>query len=151
MKEDAMPKRPWTVTTAYYILWLSVLALPTIYNLWYKGIPSLGRENDDLLLELGLPLVFCLTLMVLLVYMIGRGQNWARILLLIQVLSFAPLLLLSIIKAASGPSAYPGPLYQIIQLEIGIVAVVLLFQRSSSRWFRAMEKLRIKDESNAAI
>ena len=90
--------------------------------------------------------------------MVGRGRNWARIIVLILLLLHAPFSLSSIIQVSllgnafsllpiirhSGHLTFLGPLYQIMALEIQIVAVVLLFQRSSSRWFRAMKKLRTK-------
>jgi hypothetical protein len=140
MEEDAMPERPWTVTTAFYLLWLSLLWLPAIAILWrWSEVVTCWRRlegpNSDLLRGLvGLGLGYWLTL-ALVVYMVGRGRNWARIVFLILFLVCAPFALLGIIQP-SGHSAFPGPLYQIVQLEIGIVAVVLLFQRSSSRWFK---------------
>jgi hypothetical protein len=156
MTKDAMPKRPWTVTTASYMLWLSILWLPAVAILWGlpNGVPPnwkcLEGVNGVLLLGLvGLVLACWLTL-ALVVSMVGRGRNWARIIVLILLLLGAPRDLLDIIQS-SGHSPFPGPLYKLFQIEILLVAVVLLFQRSSSRWFRAMKKLRSKDEAPAAI
>jgi hypothetical protein len=137
MEEDAMPKTPWTVTTAFWMLCLSQGLGMTVTWLWSEGWSGL------------LGFLASLLLLMLAVYMVGTGRNWARIIFLILVLFSAPFTLLDIIQRF-GRSAFPGPLYQIVQLEIGIVAVVLLFQRSSSRWFRAMKKLRTKDEAPAA-
>jgi hypothetical protein len=148
MKEDAMPKRPWTVTTAVYMLYLSLgLSVPDLLRDW-DWLKDLSAGLQALILGVVLGLWLAMALWF---YMVGRGRNWARILLLIQLLLGAPSSLLHIIKAASGSSPYPEQLYQIIQWEIQIVTVLLLFQRSSSRWFRAMEKLRAKDGSVVVV
>jgi hypothetical protein len=143
MEEDAIPERPWTVTTAFYMLWLSILWLPAIAILWnWSEVVSCWRlsqgVSSDLRVLVGLVIGLVLGLwlaVVVAVYMVGRGRNWARIFLLIFLLLGAPGQLLSTIQS-SGHSAFARPLYQAFQLEIQIVVVVLLLQRSSSRWFR---------------
>lgn len=136
MEEDAMPKTPWTVTTAFWMLCLSQVLGMTVMTFWAEGWCGL------------LGFLASFLLLMLAVYMFGSGRNWARIIFLILVLFSAPFTLLDIIERF-GRSASPGALYQIVQLEIGIVAVVLLFQRSPSRWFKAMERLRKKGEAPA--
>ena len=144
MKEDAMPKRPWMVTTAICMLCLSI-------GLWAMVILSGWSEAVMRGLPLGPELGSLLTL-ALICYMTGRGRNWARIILLIIVLLGTPLSLLSI-----GITAFPAALgahsayIEIIQLSFQLAAVVLMFQRPSSHWFKSMKKLRSEDGSHVAI
>ena len=150
-----MPKRPWTVTTAYYLLWLniwlSLLVPPAIDILWH-GTKVLRLEvvmRDPIALGF-LILVLGLWLMsALVIYLIGRGRNWARIFFLILTLVSTPPRLSGIIHA-SGRSALQDKIFNIYQLEIFIVAAILLFQRSSSDWFNAVKKLRSKDAAPEA-
>jgi hypothetical protein len=147
MKEDAMPKSPRTVTAAVSVLYLSLgLGVIQLLLRWSKAEASgsLGPEVGPLLT------------LALIYYMIWRGRNWARIIYLILVLLGTPLSLLAVIQL-SGHSDFSGSvgahlLYiEIIQIGIHLVAVVLLFQRASSHWFKTMKKLRSKDESHGAI
>ena len=151
MKEDAMPERPWTVTTAYYLLWLSLFLIPVIDALWHwpKVLTLEVVMHDSMLLGILALFTGVWLTMVLVVYQIGRGRNWARIIFLILTLVSTPPRLSGIIHA-SGRSAFQDTIFNIYQLEIFIVAVVLLFQRSSSDWFKAVKKLRSKDESPEA-
>ena len=155
MKEDAMPERPWTVMTGNFLLRVGVLALPMI-TIWFVRFEGLWPEGKVLgLMEFHL-LFFVLWMITLgiVTEMVRRGRNGARIFYLILLLLGAPPELLYIILNP-GHSHIVGPLKRqligIFQLEIQIVAAILLFQRSSSDWFNAVEKLRSKDESPPAI
>jgi hypothetical protein len=159
MKEDAMPKRPWTVTTGYFMLWLWILSIPgipAIYLLWeWSNGMVIGQliEGKDAKIALEAIVVSLLLIwfpMTLILYGIGRGHNWARIIFLIVILLGAPFSLLCIIQN-SGDSAFPRSLLTMFQLEIQIVAMVLLFQSSSSEWFKTMKILRERDESPSEI
>jgi len=67
-------------------------------------------------------------------YMIGKGKNWARITLLIFTLISVPLEGRSILKSiVANPIA--GSL-ELGQMCLIIYALVLLFQKPSSEWFR---------------
>lgn len=151
IEQDAMPKRPWIATTAYYMLWLwvlSILGFPAIEFVsgrrWLEGGNS---ESEALIAAILLSLALFGFPLAAVVCDVGRGHNWARIIFLIVLLLHTPSQLLSIIQDP-GDSAFPlGPLYRMYHLEILLVAVVLLFQRSSSDWFKAVKKLRSKDES----
>jgi hypothetical protein len=154
MQEDAMPERPWEIETAYRLLVLGVLALPilTICTVRFEGLWPEGRVlslREFHLLFFGL---FYFTL-GLVVYLIVKGRNGARIFYLILLLLGAPPELLYIILNP-GHSIVIGPLTRqligIFQLEIQIVAAILLFQRSSSDWFKAVERLRSKEEAPEA-
>jgi hypothetical protein len=59
--------------------------------------------------------------------MIGKGKNWARITFLV----------LNIINI---PFTFPFELFDIVQLVVVTAAVVLLFQETSSNWFRQMKQ-----------
>lgn len=139
MKEDAMPKRPWTVTTGVYLFYLSI-------GLWMIGL-SLKWSKAGMSDSLG-PEVGPLLTMALICYLSGRGRNWARIILLILFILGTPLALLSVIRSF-GHSDFSGPFgahsvyIEIIQISIQLAAVVLLFQRASSDWFRPIKNLKL--------
>ncbi|AFM27051.1 hypothetical protein Desti_4419 [Desulfomonile tiedjei DSM 6799] len=147
MKEDAMLKRPWTITIAVYMLclsiWLSMVVFLTLCST-IRMSPSWPIT------------VTLLTVMALICYMIARGRNWARILFLIVVVLGT---LLSVLRLTppSGHSDSFGPVgayldyVEIVQIGLQSGAAVLLCQRASSDWFKAMKKLRTKDESDVAI
>ncbi len=106
---------------AYYVLWFSLLVLPAMSILWehsgenswrelLRAINSAGSElviNDALAAAVGIVLG-CYLMLLLVVYMIGRGRIGARIVFLIVFLCFTPRELLSIIQD-SGHSASPFP------------------------------------------
>lgn len=157
-EQPATPKRPWTVTTAYYMLWLWLLSIPGFiaifiwWNLPEGAISKLSPEcgNVDTLVSALVVafLLFWLPLTIVL-YEVGKGRNWARIVFLIVLLLGAPFTVQRII-GLSGDSFFPGQLCQIFQLEVLIVAVVLLFQRSSSDWFKTVKQLSGKDQQPSA-
>jgi hypothetical protein len=138
MKEDAMPKRPGTVTMAVYLLYLSI-------GIWLIELLSVRLKADvtgSVILEAEMA---SLLMMTLVCYLTGRGRNWARIVLLIAAILGTPQWLVVIIFQ-------PKPAHiAIIQLSIQLVAVLLLFQQPSSHWFKTMRELSSKDKSHAAI
>lgn len=147
MKKDAIPEKPRTVTTAVYMLCLSLgLGVVQVLLNWSKADAS-GRLGPD---------VGSLLIVALIYYMIWTGRNWARIIYLILVVLGTPLSLLSVIQLSehsdlSGPVGAHLLYIEIVQTIIHPVSAVLLFQRASSHWFKTMKKLRSKDESHAAI
>ena len=80
---------------------------------------------------------FVLGIMGLFIYIIGRGHNWARITFLVLFIGGIPLSLLPLLKSlAANPIA---GLLGIGQTIIQVVALVFLFQKPSSDWFREMK------------
>lgn len=77
-------------------------------------------------------LVYAVT--AFLIYQISRGRNWARWLLLLIVTIALPLSILPTFDAISHNPVHT--LLGFLQLGLYIVAMVFLFQRSTSSWFR---------------
>jgi hypothetical protein len=131
MKEDAMPERPWTVTIAVYMLYLDT----GLFMLWS------GPFVPYLMPIILVPLI--------LTYYVGRGHNGARSFVLSAVVLGTALFVWE--RLVGAYFNYFHNYFQIVQIGLQPGAAVLLFQRASSRWFKAMKKLRTKDESGVAI
>jgi hypothetical protein len=144
MKEDAIPKRPWTVTTAVYVLYLGLGIWAVEWWLKRGSIGSVKLADWITLLVFGL-----------IYYMIGRGRNWGRIAFLIIILVTLPVTILSV-AVYTGRWVVPGPLGidlvhpEIIQIGIQSGALVLLFLRPSSHWFKTMKTLHAKGKVGSA-
>ena len=77
-----------------------------------------------------------ITLFLVIIYLIGQGKNWARISLLVLWL-IGILLFLSAIPLGRFLAASPiSGMFALLQYLLQVVALVLLFQNESSRWFR---------------
>lgn len=117
-------KRPIQVTRAVTLVWLSLLVgLPL--NLWQiEAVP----DDEGRGFVLGTVLFFTLVAICLNV-LISRGTNWARIVFLVLTLLALP--------------AYAGLLDEetaVVSLSaingfMDVVTIVLLFSKTSSRWF----------------
>ena len=69
------------------------------------------------------------------IFMIARGRNWARITFLVLFVGGLPIAVLQLWQSLT---AYPiFGLLDFSQTVIQIVALVLLFQKASSAWFKA--------------
>ena len=80
---------------------------------------------------------FGLVIMWLFIFMIGKGRNWARITFLVLFIVGTPLSVLPLMQSL-GANPISG-LLGIVQTIIQIVALVFLFQKPSSDWFREMK------------
>jgi hypothetical protein len=157
------PEKPFKVTLALYMLWLSLgisvtRALVTWWPFGAPGEPG-GFLAAVLMVIVALfrgPLwmrhgdILVVPVSAWLYYMIAKGKNWARITLLIWVI----LETLSLFMCGRAPAFYqtstPSDLLIeatlfVLQSVLQITAVTLLFGRVSSNWFRAM-----KDQQRAA-
>jgi hypothetical protein len=91
------------------------------------AISSISLDNSKLLGFGILVALASIGISCLFIYMIGKGKNWARITFLV----------LNIINI---PFTFPFELFDIVQLVVVTAAVVLLFQETSSNWFRQMKQ-----------
>jgi FtsH-binding integral membrane protein len=80
---------------------------------------------------------FALGIMWFFIFMIGKGRNWARITFLVLFVTGIPLSVLPLMQsvAANPISGLLGIVLTIFQM----VALVFLFQKQSSDWFREMK------------
>ncbi|MCE2451099.1 MAG: hypothetical protein J4F35_22915 [Candidatus Latescibacteria bacterium] len=80
---------------------------------------------------------FVLGIMWFFIFMIGKGRNWARITFLVLFIIGTPFSVLPLMQSlAANPIS---GLLGIVQIIIQIVAIVFLFQKPSSDWFREMK------------
>jgi len=80
---------------------------------------------------------FVLGIIWLLIHMIGKGRNWARITFLVLFIIGIPFSILPLMDSLS-----TNPISGLLglgQTVVQIIALVFLFQRPSSEWFRAMK------------
>ncbi|MDW7762020.1 MAG: hypothetical protein SCM96_15445 [Acidobacteriota bacterium] len=79
----------------------------------------------------------------LLIYMIGAGKNWVRmiylVLYILMILSL-PFSMKPFLQAVSNAPALG--ILELVQVVIQGIALVLVFQRDSSAWFKAMKQAR---------
>lgn len=126
---SAPSKRPEQVSAAVYLLYAS-LALGLVRSLFF---PDAGAPRSQVLFKVFVSAItFALSLII--IYKIGSGRNWARMVFAaLCVLGLAATLL-----AADPHQAYGGVF--IVQAVSHALALVLLFLKPSSAWFRNMKK-----------
>ena len=84
-------------------------------------------------------IIFTMAFLVFLTVMIGKGRNWARITYLVLTIVGLPLSVLPLYQSLT-----KTPISGIIgtaQLVLQTIALIFLFQRASSEWFRSRGKL----------
>lgn len=143
--ELSRPKRVLVaITLLYAALGIGVtrivLDLYSVYLI--TGPPWLMTMVNKTGITWLLPIVLLLsalvtfTLLLVLIYLIGQGKNWARISFLVLWL-IGILLFLSAIPLRRFLAAHPiSGMFALLQYVFQVVALVLLFQNESSRWFR---------------
>ncbi|RJX30007.1 MAG: hypothetical protein C4525_13265 [Desulfarculus sp.] len=125
--------RPAKIKTAATLLYIS-LALGLLRGFWE------WPANKELSLLVYLIVAVVLAVLVLFIYLIGRGVNWARIVMLVLFLIGLPFAVLDLPHKLT---AQPVPaLVEMGQVAAQVVAFVLLFARDANAWFRAMKPRR---------
>lgn len=133
--------RPNKVSIAVKLLWItivvgiirSIIELPNTLEVlieqgFYFGL-AIGFVIFTAFISLAIISFF--------IYMIGKGKNWARIIFLVLFIIGIPFSILPLVQ-----SLMANPISGIIaigQTILQIVALVLLFQKSSSDWFKLMK------------
>jgi hypothetical protein len=145
---EAELSRPKRVLVAITLLYAALgIGVTRIVLDLYSGYPITGPPwlmtmvNQTGITWL-LPIVLLLsalvtfTLLLVLIYLIGQGKNWARISFLVLWL-IGILLFLSATPLRRFLAAHPiSGMFALLQYVFQVVALVLLFQNESSRWFR---------------
>jgi hypothetical protein len=94
-------------------------------------------------------MIFFCAIDLFLIYMTGKGKNWARIIIFalfilvildILFVSFVPLLRSMIIQLLSDNPI--SSVFGLLQFCLNIAGLILIFQNESSRWFRAIKELK---------
>lgn len=78
----------------------------------------------------------------ILIRLIGMGRNWARIIFLVMFLFSFPYSLYQLVVGLSGYSLYR--ILGFAQIVMQAVAMILLFQRQSSDWYRQIKSAKQK-------
>lgn len=133
MKQDQIMKRPDTVSNAIILLYVSlILSLVICISQFIFKFPRSTQIVPPIVAVF--TAVFTLGMMWFFIYNIEKGRNWARIIFLIifiagilfsvssflQMLKYNPIFILT------------GIIHTILQA----TALALLFQKSSSEWFK---------------
>ena len=91
---------------------------------------------------------FVLGLMWFLIYMTGKGRNWARITFLVLFILGVPLSILPMIQSLTNEPI--SGVLGLVQIGMQVTALVFLFQGGSSVWFKAMKKLKRENAQQGA-
>lgn len=133
-----MPKnnKPDSVSNALILLWISlgIGVLNSIINFSNSVNLAQGYGSGFVIFTI----LFTLAFMAFFIYMIGKGKNWARITFLVLFIIGIPFSVLpAIVLLVTNPiSAMFTAGITILQL----IALIFLFQKSSSDWFHSMKK-----------
>lgn len=130
--------RPNKISTAITLLWITIALSILHLILYYLGvikIDSLNELSSSFILFTNL---FSLAFIAFLIYKIGKCRNWARITYLIFFIIGLPM---------SVPNSLPlwltNPISGIIGIGgtiLSIIALIFLFQKPSSNWFKSRKK-----------
>ncbi len=124
LREFETEKIPNSIRNASYLIYLSLVI--GFYKAWHENY-----FNEKVSLLIG---IFIFALLAVLAYLMGKGENWARItLILIFALGVVLESLLGI--AEFGNSILSGSLTT-LQTAVLIIVNVLLSSGDSNKWFR---------------
>jgi len=87
-------------------------------------------------------------IMWLLIYMTGKGRNWARITFLVLFLLGVPLSILPMIQSLTYDPI--SGVLGLAQVVMQIVAIVFLFQGESSAWFKTIKQSKTQSAQHGA-
>jgi len=87
-------------------------------------------------------------LMWLLIYMTGKGKNWARITFLVLFILGVPLSILPMIQSLTHEPI--SGILGLAQVVMQVVALVFLFQGESSAWFKAIKQSKTQNAQQGA-
>lgn len=124
--------RPYKVTTAVKLLYIS-LGIGVLRNIMESSTQAEVASPAFVMFIA----FFVLGIMWFFILMIGKGRNWARITFLVLFIIGTPFSVLPLMQSlAANPIS---GLLGIVQIIIQIVAIVFLFQKPSSDWFREIK------------
>lgn len=78
--------------------------------------------------------IVTLAIIMFLIYIIGKGKNWARIIILVLFLIGLPFSIRPLLQSLAA-NLFSG-LLGIAQTILQIIALIFLFQKASSDWFK---------------
>ncbi|MBI4149487.1 hypothetical protein HY491_03490 [Candidatus Woesearchaeota archaeon] len=124
--------RPNRVSTAIKLLYLSV-----VISIVQSFFTSPALDNIPPLALIIFVNMFSLAILSFFIFMAAKGRNWARIVLLVLFIAGIPFFIYSLPRLL-----LLNPINGILNIGntiLTIIALVFLFQKSSSDWFRLMK------------
>lgn len=128
--------RPEKVGTAVKLLYIS-LGVGVLQRIMMASVHAEVAHAPNLIATM-LVAFFVLGIRWLFIYMIGKGRNWARIVFLVWFIIVTPVSML-IMPWYVIPYPLLVGLPFIGQTVIQVIALVFLFQKPSTDWFREMK------------
>ncbi len=124
--------RPGSVGTAVKLLYVT-LGIAVVMIIMDTPMSTQGTSPGSVklvsIISLGIPWFF--------IHMIGKGRNWARITSLVLFITGVPFVVLPLLQRLTASPIYG--LLGIGQVVIELIALVLLFQKPSSAWFKGVK------------
>lgn len=144
LNNEQLP-RPLKVTSALIIFyaWLFITTINTIIS----NIPKLSSSGFNIFKTFEPSQLLIIICLFFLIYMIGKGKNWARITFFILfIIGILSLLIAQYISTFihTGGLNLKGIIWPIILL----IGVILLFQKDSSEWFNKNRILKNSQHYN---
>ena len=130
-------KRPEKVTNAVNLLWIGIgLGVINVFLTLINSINTM--EDSSLITYFILQSLFTIAILSFLIYMIGKGRNWARITFLVLFIAGALIIIPQLIILLM-TNTFIGIL-TLIHSILQLIALVLLFEKTSSDWFKSKKK-----------
>lgn len=134
MKQERK-SRPGKVSTALYLLWIALFV--GIIASAFNFSSSLEIANAPPGFGLGVVifiLCFGFLLSAFFIWKIGQGRNWARITYLVLFILGIPVVIYTLLTIKVSTFLI---IMQIAHTIVSLVALVFLFQKQSSDWFKS--------------
>ena len=127
--------RPDKVSTALTLLWITIaVGVVRSFMEFSNTLESVSAQGFGLGFVI-FTTFFTLAILAFFIFMIGKGKNWARITFLVLFIIGIPFAVLPLFQ-----SLLTNPFSGILgigQTILQIVAIVFLFQKPASDWFKA--------------
>ena len=128
-----LKSRPIQVGIAIWILYGS-LALSSV-DYMINAVEILSRYTLPTSLMVFLLLAFAIPLVLMwgIIFLMSRGDNWARVIYFVLALLTIAFSLPSLFEAIT--TAGRSPVMEIVGLSVGVSIIMILFGREASEWF----------------
>jgi Ca2+/H+ antiporter len=143
LDEAAITDRPNNVVIAVYLLWFQLaIGIPgMVYQVLNPSTEvAAGAMRTALFVTTSLIVIGSVALYAFLNWKCWQGRNWARIVHLIFLI-LGLVMIFWALRATFTQSRIQGVVY-IVQMMLNVAAVVLLFTRPASAWYKALRDAR---------
>ncbi len=134
--------KPKSVSIAIYLIWISMLLTSVALLIKIAAIPNIiNNLGHPSVVGVFISMALATAFVILLIYYIGKGKNWARITyIVIYMVS-----VLSLINTFM--SGYEFPTHEIFMLAAthctAILTCYLLLKKESNTWFKSDNQVKI--------